>query len=428
MNLKNWYAARGRSFVRRRATRLLGRFSMSTTNIPNRLNYFIAKLVELECAPTCPTPGSMVKRYPQFFRHLQSNGAEIAVHGYYHIDLSTLPLAEARQQIIRAADIFEQFGIKAYGFRCPYMGHTNQLLAALPKGLFDYSSNKAIGWEVSPDEKADIERVTFDTLQRFYRPEFAQAAVCVPRSSDGLIEIPVCVPDDLELHDGLHLDQEGMTEAWSQILVQIHKRGELFTLLFHPELIAYCMESLVMVLHNARRLKPEVWTARLCDISNWWREKSAFTVSVSRVPEGLHLVFECSERATVLVRGLDIGELGQAWDGTYCQLKTRTLDIPSEPLPFVGVASSAPRVVSFLREQGYILDTTETAQRCAVYLDDDILARLKNEVELVNHIEGLEGPLIRYWRWPGGAKSALCITGDLDALSLLDYASRLFEH
>ena len=37
----------------------------------------------------------------------------------------------------------------------------------------------------------------------------------------------------------------------------------------------------------------------------------------------------------------------------------------------------------------------------------------------------MPGPVIRLWPWPNGMRSALCITGDLDALSLLDYAARL---
>ena len=94
---------------------------------------------------------------------------------------------------------------------------------------------------------------------------------------------------------------------------------------------------------------------------------------------------------------------------------------------FVGLPASAPEpVVAFLREQGYIVDTTDTAMRCAIYLDAGTLDGL-TQVQLVDHIEASPGPLARYWRWPDGAKSALCITGDLDALTLLDYAGRLFD-
>ena len=103
------------------------------------------------------------------------------------------------------------------------------------------------------------------------------------------------------------------------------------------------------------------------------------------------------------------------------------MEVPAEPRPFVGLAAGAPGyLASFLREQGYILDCGETASRCGTYLDLATLARLRSEVELVEHIEDSAALLVRYWRWPDGAKSAMCITGDLDALSLVDYASRLF--
>jgi hypothetical protein len=83
-------------------------------------------------------------------------------------------------------------------------------------------------------------------------------------------------------------------------------------------------------------------------------------------------------------------------------------------------------VISFLQEQGYILDTGETATRCATYIDATTLTSFASEVKFIEFIEKSDSPLVRYWRWPDGAKSALSITGDLDALTLLDYVPRLF--
>ena len=103
------------------------------------------------------------------------------------------------------------------------------------------------------------------------------------------------------------------------------------------------------------------------------------------------------------------------------------LQVPADPRPFVGLPPDAPKqVVSFLREQGYILDCGETASRCGTHLSAATMARLTSQVELIEHIEASTGPLIRYWRWPEGARSAMCVTGDVDALTLLDYAARLF--
>jgi hypothetical protein len=184
----------------------------------------------------------------------------------------------------------------------------------------------------------------------------------------------------------------------------------------------------VSLLRKAHQFRPPVWIARLCDVSEWWREKSSFKVESLETSTGLRLSFICSPRATILVRGLGPYESGQMWNGEYYWLQSRTVDVPTDPAPFVGLPASSPwQVISFLQEQGYIIDTSDAARRCAIYLDPVMLGKM-TQVQLVDFIEASPGPLIRYWRWPDGAKCALCITGDLDALTLLDYGSRLFVH
>jgi len=349
------------------------------------------------------------------------------VHGYDHVDLGAYSPAEAEKQLRRATEVFAQKGIEVYGLRCPYLACTDDLLDALPRSMFDYSSNRAIWWDVISSTDADNVTPLFEVPHRFYKPKSALEAVCVPWTRPNMIEIPVCLPDDLQLHDGLQLGPEGMTQAWRQTLHRTHQRGELFVLLFHTELALRCEQPLVTVLREATRLRPPVWIARLREISDWWREKSSFAVAISHLPGGLHISFTCSERATILARGLGTYGSQCAWNEAYHQLRTKELCVPAEPRPFVGLPANAPNhVVSFLREQGYILDTSATATRCDTYIDATTLDGLTSEVELIDYIEASAGPLIRYWRWPAGARSAMCITGDLDAFGLLDYALRLF--
>jgi peptidoglycan/xylan/chitin deacetylase (PgdA/CDA1 family) len=428
MRLKEWFALRGPSYVGQRAAILLDRYGLAPAKAVARADRCVTMLAEHGCAPTFPTPGRIVERYAQFVRHLQDAGAEIAVHGYDHLDLRTYPPTGASEQLVRAAKAFERCGIQVHGFRCPYLSCNDELLDALPKGLFDYSSNQAIWWDAIPSTGASNVSTIFDTLRRFYRPRSAQDTVCVPWIRLGMVEIPVCVPDDLQLHDGLYLGPDGIAKAWNQVLNQTHLRGELFNLQFHPELASLCEQSFVAILQEARRLQPPVWIARLCDISSWWREKSGFAVAISsHTLSGLHLSFTCSERATILAKGLSVCGSEPTWDGTYYRLTTTNLDVPAEPRPFIGLpADASEHIVTFLQEQGYILDTSETAARCGMYIDAATLAKLTSEVKLIDHIETSPGPLVRYWRWPNGAKSAMCISGDLDALTLLDYASRLF--
>lgn len=424
MGLKKWYKARGPRFVWQRATSLLDRYDVSPAKAIRRIDNCVETLAGLGCAPTFPTPGIIVQRYPQFIRRLQDAGAEIAVHSYRHVDLSALPAPAAVQQLARAIQTFERFGIEVHGFRCPYLGYSEELRHALPDGMFDYSTNEVISCE--QDNPINHRSEFYYTLRSLYRGKPFSEAVCLPSTHPNLIEIPVCTPDDLQLIDGLRLNPEEVGQTWIQVLDRVHQRGELFSLIFHPELASFLGVPFVSALRRASQVTPPVWIARLREVSDWWREKSSFGVEIAQVPTGLRLTFSCSPRATILVRDLGPAESGQVWDGAYTRLQSRILDLPADPRPFVGLPASAPGpVVSFLQEQGYFVDTTDTAVRCAIYLDSSILDGL-TQLQLVDHIEASPGPLVRYWRWPDGAKSALCITGDLDALTLLDYAGRQF--
>jgi hypothetical protein len=204
-----------------------------------------------------------------------------------------------------------------------------------------------------------------------------------------------------------------------------HCRGELFDLMFHPESFEDCGPALEAVLHEARDLEPSVWITQLRDVNQWWREKARFTVERSDA-HGFHLTFHCSDRATILVRHVDIEEPTQRWYGSYRVLLGRTLQLGPHERPFVGVPADTPStLIAFLREQGYIVESGAEASRCTMYLSTATLAALDNQFELIDFIETSSAPLVRFWRWPSATRSAFCVTGDLDALSLTDYAARV---
>jgi peptidoglycan/xylan/chitin deacetylase (PgdA/CDA1 family) len=423
-----WLNLRGAHYIIIRLLSLLQRYGITSTRAEQRIEDCVRQLALYGCHPTFPTPGRVVDKNAEFLRKLQAMGAEIAVHGYHHVDFRSLSSTEARRQFTRASDAFRQSGVQYNGFRCPYLSYTDELLDAIPGDMFRYSSNKAIWWDVVPKDSINRATAIFDSLSRFYRADSSESVISTPRMSRNLLEIPVAVPDDIQLYDGLKLGDQGTIRAWLELLGQIHQRGELFVLMFHPELFDRCMPALESVLTQARNLTPAVWITQLREVSRWWREKSGFRATISSQQSRTHIEFGCSERATVLVRNTPTDARTHDWDGVYKVLEGRTLDLPADQHPFVGLSSDIPEPPrTFIQEQGYIVDSSPQARRCAVYLDSAVLARLNNPVRLVEYIESSPGPLVRFWRWPNAAKSALCLTGDLDALSLIDYASRLFK-
>ena len=428
MRVKGWFDARGPKYIEQRAKSLLARYQLSPSKAFNRIDACLEGLADQGCFPTFPTPGIVLQKYPRYFRHIQEFGAELAVHGYQHLDLSTYPVNEARDQLLRAVNIFKDNEIEVHGFRCPYLGYSDELLDALPKGLFEYSSNQSIYWDCLDNIDTGSHNGNFETLRKIYRARPSSDILNVPWNRPNMIEIPISMPDDMELFDGLQLTPEGVSNIWCKVLNQIHQRGELFNLIFHPELADICERPFLSILNCAKSLEPHVWMARLRDISEWWSEKSNFTAEMSLTSTGLRIDFTCSPRATILVRGFDLRDSGSAWDGAYQWLHAKTLEIPTSPRPFLGIPATAPqKVISCLKAQGYILDMAETASSCGIYLDETILSGLDNEIALINYVEASTVPLVRYWRWPNGAKCALSVTGDLDALSLSDYFSRILK-
>lgn len=256
MKLREWLNVRGPAYALRRGRRLLGRYGLAASEATERVEGCVPALAEYGCAPTFPTPGRVVQRYPGYVRHLQELGAEIAVHSYDHVDLAVLSLIEARQQLLRAAEVFAQSGIESFGFRCPYLSCTDELVQTAANGTFDYGSNRAIRWETALMAASAHTSQDVQVLERLYQPASAGDTVCVPQVRASLVEIPVCLPDDLEVHDGLQLGLEGLTQVWSGILQDSHRRGELFDLLFHPELSRQCQQPLVSVLQEAAGLQP----------------------------------------------------------------------------------------------------------------------------------------------------------------------------
>jgi hypothetical protein len=420
----SWLRQRDVRYLASRVASLTTRYGITTARGKRHALDCVSLLAAHGCRPTFCTPGRVVKNEPQFFRQLHDMGVEVAVHGYDHVDFRSLSSAQVERQFRLAAESFSRSGIPFEGFRCPYLSYSDEVLNVSAAGMFSYSSNSAIAWNVVPSDPAN--RV-FSQLASFYRAASSEEAFARPRMSRHLVEIPVSLPDDLQLHDGLELGDEGVAGAWAEILGQTHRRGDLFAPLFHPESLERSALALETVLGEASELRPHVWVTQLRDVARWWREKASFRADVSTTNGSLRVQFHCSERATVLARSVETPGATRRWTDGYDVVESRVIDVPADRRPFVGVAGDAdPAVACFLGEQGYVTDTSSAAMGCSIFLDAERLARFANEVELIEHIEASGAPLVRFWVWPDDARSAVAIAGDLDALSLRDHAARIF--
>jgi hypothetical protein len=415
---------RGRhpAYLAARLRAVTQRYGVTPRKAQERVRRCVARLSRQGISPTFATPGHVVESAPGFFRELRDDGVELAIHGYDHADFRRLSRQEAAEQFARALDAYARHGIPFEGFRCPYLSYTPDVRAVLPPGAFSYSSNRAIAWgAVGLESHGPV----YAHLARNYRALSSDEALGTPTLEDGLVEVPASVPDDLQLCDALGLGPDGLLRVWVETLRETHRGGELFAPLFHPEAFDLLEESVDGLLQTARALSPAVWLTQLREVARWWRERAGFAVRLSQRDGLLTVDFDCSTRATVLGRGLPRAN-GRAWDDDWSVIEGRQLRIgDGETRPFIGASDVEAPTIALLREQGYVVDTGDRARECGIVLDRAVLDRLRTPRALIEHLEADPAPLVKYARWPDGARSALCLAGDLDALSLRDYAQRL---
>ncbi|RLC80731.1 MAG: hypothetical protein DRJ03_21135 [Chloroflexi bacterium] len=420
--------AKGQSALLNRIGMITKRYGLTPAKMQRALDQFVKTLRQFDCGATFPATAATVERHPAVLEKYQTQDIEFAVHGYTHVDYSQLAPEEQLTHLHRAREVFAAAGITAVGFRSPYLRQSNHLYAAIEAEGFSYVSNQPILWNVldidglTPTGQAGYQRAI-----DFYAPWEASKRLSLPQLYNQLVEIPVSLPDDEILIDRLGGNTDSITKTWQSILSQAHQQGELFTLQLHPERIARCADGLSAVLSEARTLRPSVWIARLDEIAAWWRARAAATVEITSSGEGKwHVAVDGPRGATVLARQVQIDTSTTPWADGYRQVNGTTFNVRSPLQPCIGISPGAtPELASFLRQQGYIVETGVENRRYSYYFDRAEFAA-EQERTLLAQIEETDFPLVRLSRWPNGARSALSITGDIDALTLWDYGLRLF--
>lgn len=419
--------AKGIFRLYRRANVIRQRYGYTPNEMHNALQRFSDILKSYGFGATFPITAVTLQRHANIIEKYLDQNIEFAVHGYTHIDYSLSPLEKQIVHLNRAREVFTKVGINPIGFRSPYLSWNENLYTGLEAAGFSYVSNQTILWDVlnistiNPSDMCSYERAL-----AFYNPLQPSERLSIPQQVNRLIEIPVSLPDDEILIERLG-GADGLVEnTWIQILTQTYKRGELFTLQLHPERSSLCATGLTAVLDTARGLTPAVWCARLDEIATWWRVRNEAYLHISKVGDD---EFKCIVNGpagtTVLIRAAEVDAHSEPWADGYREVKTDRFVCNSSRRPLIGYSqSTSTDLVKFLRQQGYIVEVSQEPELYSYYINQ-MKFDTSHEVLILNDIEESSCPLIRFGRWPYGAKSALAITGDIDALTIWDYGLRM---
>ncbi|TMF28227.1 MAG: DUF2334 domain-containing protein [Chloroflexi bacterium] len=425
MSLAMSLRSRGPAGSAARAAKVLSRFGATSSAMAQRLDRYDAIAAELGVRPTWPTTACVLARNPELLRRYVDRGAELAVHGLVHGDHAMLERAEQRDAIARALEIFAHAGIEATGFRGPYLRYNAATIEVLRELGFRYHSSQAVLFPVVDGPLDASAAAGYQLAIELYSARDARRVAVIPRLADGLVDIPVAIPDDEILIERLGLEEPERTATWLRVLDWTYARGDLFTLQLHPERIGELGPALHATLAEARRRRPSVFIARLDELASWWTRRSGFALSVTRTDGDRYQVrLRADDDATLLVRGLDVPR--RPWHRDDAISDRFEFEVASDRMPVVGISRrSPPAVARFLAEEGLPFEISDDRRVYGAYVD--VASTTWREAELLEAIDASGGPLVRIGRWPAGARSALAATGDIDAITLLDFALRSWE-
>lgn len=388
---------------------------------------------EYGCSPTLAITARVLARHPAVGQMLVERGAEVAIYGYVHTNYALLSYEQQLEHVRQARETFDRLAIPHQGFRAPYQSWNSDTLRAVAAARLAYDSSSLVGWDVVDQEMALEKGWRWDEYQRVValrQPQDAAQALSLPAWTCGIVEIPGSFPDDESLIDWLAVaNPEDVAEIWLTALGQACRRDELLTLQLHQERVGFWRPALEAVLSRARAGRPAPWVATLSEIAGWWNERRDFRWQRIRGETGRYAArLLATPRASILFKGTPPPDMQtRPWAAGWRRVKGQVVSIPGGKRPVVGVPEKAPKaLVAFLQSEGYIVEVGRRRGQ-AVFLEGYTRFRPQDVRHVLNEIDASPGPLVRFGRWPDGARGALAVTGALGAVTWWDFAWRLVE-
>ncbi|HEU5383098.1 MAG TPA: polysaccharide deacetylase family protein [Ktedonobacteraceae bacterium] len=428
------------NFVRRLRT-VFTRFGFSDNATRRALFALLQALQPYASAPTFFIPAVVLNRHPKLIAEIARQGAEIGIHGHVHNDYRTLSAEQQYTQTRQAIEIFKRTSINYAGFRNPYLGWNEESLEVFRQLGFRYESNEAVLHDVV--QLADFSPL----LQSGFAKSLAlfQAIACTsytlrPHFEENLLRIPTSIPDDEMLFDRLRItNPQQVGQIWSQVMQRVYAHEGIYTLNIHPERGILCKQALEGLLKCASSQALPVWITRLDEVAGWWHERRDFRMHITPLEsQRWQVQASCTPRATILGRCLQVeASPTQPWSDSEQRIEAQDFIVQAAQIPCLALSARTPAAVaSFLHEQGYatVADVAEDARNdYACYLDlpdgtgQDRAEQIRLRSELVQKIEKLDAPLLRFGHWPSGQHAALAISGDIDSITIQDFFLRIVE-
>ena len=262
----------------RRAAVLPRRYGVSADKMCDRLRGMIDTLHRLEITPTIPITARILERHPDLRSEL--GAVDPAVHGYRHVAYARMSPSEQGRDLDAALRVFASHGLSARGFRAPYLRANEATRQLLRERGFLYDSSAA-SFALPNDDPVATEARRLAGV----RYGDVQSGPSMQAFHEGLVELPVSLPDDELLVDGLGISSpEAIARIFGRLVDVANSRGSLLVLQVHPERFPLFADAITRVVRRATDLG--AWRASLSEIAKRtvqgnYRSGSPFTIAIT---------------------------------------------------------------------------------------------------------------------------------------------------
>lgn len=426
--LKDRFNIRSGRHIYHRFFTIYKRYGLNASYFSAILNDFSNLLNQYGIKATLPVTALVFNKNQSLFKRINPN-VEFAVHGLRHVDYTHLDHSVVRQHLETAARIFNHHGVWNPGFRFPYLGRNDKLINLVSELDFRWDSSEIIDYGIVDQEYSHSKHwKAYQRLLKYYKPSHIDSTPGIPYTKEGLLEIPVSLPDDDILVDQFHCrDSTKLSNIWIQMLKMTIERNSHLVLQIHPERFSLYKNALTKFFNKLTQYS-DIWVASLNEIADWYTERKQSQIHIQKVANSrYHVNFQVSPRSQILIRNLESTKQNLSlWGSTPVSKKSIELYSPKQPI--IGAhPETSESILSFLNDEGLPYIISKDKQSFSFFINSKTKMTASNKKSLLSEIEKTRTPLIRLWRWPKKYRCAVSITGDIDCVSFWDFFTRFYE-
>lgn len=404
---------------------ILERYSIFVTKFAKAVVPMTKLCISYGVNPSYPSTATAIGRQPRLFQKLQNLGADLAIHGYRHLDYTLLDVPVVRAHYKEAVEVFNRNQIQFTGYRFPYLRRNKKRIDLLAEHDIEWDSSEVVAWPlIQKENMTDFQWAAYQKILTTYEPQWIDAQLSLPYLHGSLLEVPVSIPDDDILIERIKISKDEISKIWQTMVRQTAQLNEMVVLQLHPERYHWFDLPLQHVLKLLDDY-PKVWKASLSQIAIWWKQKLASKIEIEPQKEKNWLIqTKLKDKVSLLVRNLHSSkmEAKRLNNGFFTQ--DAQLTIQSEKKPVIGIHSECDTwVQETVENDGFIFEISDKDNSFSLFIHKNEIA---NQRQLMDKIKQCTNPLIQIWRWPDEKEFCFCVSGDIDGTTLIDFWDRIY--